>query len=680
MQKSRLEILLIAGVYLTLLTPLVIVRNPLSDQLLVTFFSQALYFQGITTLLVGLWIALCLKQPSFRPNWRDPMLIVMSIFLSTIVFSQLFSIDVSKSFWSVQDRMTGTLHYVYLFCWFLILHSLLREHKNLFVKLITFSCGISTFVSLIAFFEWLPHMAGRITSTLSNPNYLAAYLLIHIAFAYWLWQKTRHISLLALILLHTLILVISGSQGGILALALTSLLVLFFHFKPNAFTNLSVQTFTKLAAVIVLLTTFILTFGHAMSIGMELPTSVQERLQLWDMGVEVLFQKPLTGWGFENTAIGLDAIRDGRIHAALTENWYDRTHNQILDHTIATGLVGLIGFLTLWGTAFFLAIKKQPHAAIALTAIAIYLFFQFDFFYTNLFITIIFAALASTPLQTQQKEKSIRLLFAPILLIALMIAFTTSLSPFLKNQQKVRGIELFSIAPAPGLKLLQNASSHPAPYAYNARRQIAAWVLEDTRVQSESILSFLSQEFNDVMSHPHPELRMALAAFTIEQRIQTHDSTASERAGAYAQTMTAIAPTRPEGYAALGVHAESKNDYLIAAEHFADAKTFAFNQRWSQTYSALLAGSYAKQGAWEQTVSEITNLSSVSPSIGFTLVESIAQGTEQNANVPEALIDLTILVVNNQPTQALLEYAQTIFEATQDQERLNTIELLMNQL
>ena len=114
MKKERIEQFVVWMIFAVLFVPLFIVRNPLTDQFIATFFSQSMFFQIVVEILVVGWLALAFSGKKFRPNWRDPVVISVNIFMLLLIVSQFFSVDFERSFWSVQDRMTGLFHYLHL--------------------------------------------------------------------------------------------------------------------------------------------------------------------------------------------------------------------------------------------------------------------------------------------------------------------------------------------------------------------------------------------------------------------------------------------------------------------------------------------------------------------------------------------------------------------------------------
>ena len=75
-------------------------------------------------------------------------------------------------------------------------------------------------------------------------------------------------------------------------------------------------------------------------------TSSQARQYIWPMALDGAMQRPLLGWGQENFNYLFNANYNPHMYSQ--EQWFDRAHNVFLDWLVASGLVGLLAYLSLY--------------------------------------------------------------------------------------------------------------------------------------------------------------------------------------------------------------------------------------------------------------------------------------------------------------------------------------------
>jgi Flp pilus assembly protein TadD len=75
-------------------------------------------------------------------------------------------------------------------------------------------------------------------------------------------------------------------------------------------------------------------------------TSSQARQYIWPMALDGALERPLLGWGQENFNYLFNAHYNPHMYGQ--EQWFDRAHNVFLDWLVASGLVGLLAYLSLY--------------------------------------------------------------------------------------------------------------------------------------------------------------------------------------------------------------------------------------------------------------------------------------------------------------------------------------------
>ena len=133
------------GIILILFLPLLVYRPVLYPYV----FSKILSFQFIVEIIFIIWLFLALYfGKKYRPDWKNPLVIALTIFMGILFLTSLTGIDSAKSFWSTQERMTGVITLLHFYVFFIILISILKN-KESWQKMIWLSlvCSVKARVS-----------------------------------------------------------------------------------------------------------------------------------------------------------------------------------------------------------------------------------------------------------------------------------------------------------------------------------------------------------------------------------------------------------------------------------------------------------------------------------------------------------------------------------------------------
>lgn len=392
-------------VYLIIIaTPLFYLRQSVYPYI----FSKTLFFQGLAEILFALWLALVLADRRFLPR-RTPFLAALAVFIGVLVATSLLGVDVSRSFWSLQERSLGVFAFFHLAAFALILSSLFRagalRAKNVFLA----SLGTAAAVSAIAFLQIKNHnlllnenLGGRPGATFGNPTFLAGYLSVHIFLALYLLARffsrngeaprraayAEPIFLAASAALTLGALFLGQTRGDILGVAAGLFaLVVFFTFRPPAF-RLGVLNrrnfYAGLAAVLIVAgTAFWFTRGNDIwknvpglsrfrDISLSTP-NLQPRLIALKAAWQGFLERPLSGWGWENFNVVYNKYYDPRaLEVSYQETRFDKPHNVVLENLVTGGIPLLVSAVGLLGIIVFEALRSKDRlfgqfvAAIAL--------------------------------------------------------------------------------------------------------------------------------------------------------------------------------------------------------------------------------------------------------------------------------------------------------------------------
>ena len=322
-------------------------------------FLKSIVFKIIVLLASFLFLFLLFKNKLYKlyKNW---MVISFSLFLLILPILSIFSINFNESLWGGFERMEGVFYYFYLFLFLLILLYILRDNKtwkNIFISITISNILISSLAILQKFNINIGIMeyAGRIGGTLGNAAYLSSVLLfglIFLSFFFYRYKKYRIFSSIAIIL-NIIAIFISATRGSLLALFFVILLSLLFSiFKKGFLEKKKKIILSSILIIFVLFISSIFIFKdfevikkveslrRISNISLSDSTSAS-RLVIWKYSFDSFIDKPIFGWGLENFDDSFNKYYDNTI----SEEWFDRAHNNYLDILITGGIISLLIYL-----------------------------------------------------------------------------------------------------------------------------------------------------------------------------------------------------------------------------------------------------------------------------------------------------------------------------------------------
>ena len=120
--EKILKTIIFGGTVLILFTPLI-----LSSKFFFPFVGpKSLYFMGLTEIVFFSWLFLIIFYPKYRPRLNF-ILLSLILFTAILIIASLFGADLSYSFWSKFERMTGILMMLHLLAFFLVVSSVFRK-------------------------------------------------------------------------------------------------------------------------------------------------------------------------------------------------------------------------------------------------------------------------------------------------------------------------------------------------------------------------------------------------------------------------------------------------------------------------------------------------------------------------------------------------------------------------
>jgi len=462
-------------------------------------FSKIIAFRIIVEILLFFWLLLAWTNKKYRPNWKHPLVLSLTIFIGILVLTMLTGVDFQRSFWSTQERMTGVLTWLHFWAWFLILTSCLKKKED-WLNLVKFSLLISVLTGLYAFgqkwgFEFLPRppFTDVLVGPFGNPIFLGVYALLHIFLAGFLAFQTRErsvkVAALIISLFNLIVMIMTGSRGALIGFI--SGVFLFLIFKLLTLRSFKLKIFL-LVIIFIFIGAFIFTLFSTNASWLANAPSVQHligqgfvswgRTNAWKIAWQGFLEKPFLGWGWENYNVVFNQFYNPEsLLYGSPETWFDRSHNQVLDILCLTGIFGLIAYLAVFFSISWLFKKNkqqtegaEPIRRGSASLLILFVLF-FAYFIQNLFVfdtpgpmIVFFFSLGLFYVWTQKEEiysdnrvamgadvspgrspsglrpSELRIL-PPLLLIFLFIflplgIYKFNIEPFQKSNQGIKGL------------------------------------------------------------------------------------------------------------------------------------------------------------------------------------------------------------------------------------------------
>jgi O-antigen ligase/tetratricopeptide (TPR) repeat protein len=333
--------------------------------------GKNIIFRVLAEIAFGSWAILAFRDRRYRLpfSWLTAL---YGVFLIVLAIADIHGVEPAKSFWSNFERMEGWVTHLHLFLYFIAAVGLFSGEKiwNAFFQT---SLGVSIIVGIYGLQELAT--TSRINSTLGNADYLAVYMLFNIFFALMLIGRSQGKKFIqscygVIILFDAIVLYYTATRGVILGLGFGLFLAavfiaLFGKTQPKLRKASSILIGVLVVIVVGFLgirnTSFVRSnpvLGRFASISVNDGTT-RSRLMIWSMAFQGFKEKPLIGWGQENFNYVFAQYYNPKMYDQ--EPWFDRTHNVFLDWLIDGGILGLLLYLSLFGTALYYIWRKEHH-------------------------------------------------------------------------------------------------------------------------------------------------------------------------------------------------------------------------------------------------------------------------------------------------------------------------------
>lgn len=184
--------------------------------------------------------------------------------------------------------------------------------------------------------------------------------------AIWSVRYVEPATYLLLILLDVFLLMKTATRGAILALTggalLTAVLIALFEKRNTVARKIGIGAVVGVCAVVGLFflvrdTEFVRTDPVLSRIASISLSEGMPRFTIWSIGLKAFTENPVLGYGQENFNYAFNTYYEPRMYAQ--EQWFDRAHNIFFDWLVASGLLGLLAYLSLYAYALWFIWKRN---------------------------------------------------------------------------------------------------------------------------------------------------------------------------------------------------------------------------------------------------------------------------------------------------------------------------------
>jgi len=565
--------LILMGTILILFTPLII-----SGKFFFPFVGpKSLFFMGLVEIIFFAWLFLVFISPKYRPRF-NPILIALILFLLISILASVFGADLSYSFWSKFERMTGILMILHLLAFFLVISTCFE--KSDWKIIFTVSLFVGVIISFIALTSKNPSMRGG--ATIGNDSFLGTYLLFNLFLALYLILKSEiglriYSSICFIIMALTLIL--SGARAVKLSF-LGGLILLFFlwlaFYQKGKLRRLGIFLLIFSLISLIIFTFFAFqpeSFVRKGVIEKNVGETFGGRFIVWAEAWKGFLQRPILGWGLENFEFAFTSNYNSCLGTArcASDIWYDRAHNIIFDTLVASGILGMLSYFGIFIAVFYIIWKNYFNKKFdfwicgVLTVLLISYFIQnstvFDMVSSYMIFFLVLGYIGSTsylPKEFQATKKSNFFYFFVVIII--LILFFLSFLKFVIQPLQTDAFVIQAIQTSEfesRISLYQKALTTSPVGRYQIREFFADRTMEFIQSDAarkapteeiEQELDFISKELEKTIKESPYNYRSYLKLGQVYNIYSRFDSQKLSLAEDVLEKAISLSPTNQQGY------------------------------------------------------------------------------------------------------------------------------------
>lgn len=363
---------------LTFLVPLIVIPGSFIFPFIV---PKALAFRTLVLCMLGVFVSgYYTKGSTVRMNlgWISGAVILFGI---SFALSTFFGTDIHHSLWDNHERMLGLFTVLHYILYFFILSNTFQG-KETWNRLIELFVGAGSVVMVLGVLQKISPQflmnngSERVSATLGNAIYLGAYGLFLFFCGLYLYTQGRK-WVLGASLLGVMGIIVSGTRGSVLGMGagLSAMLVVYFFTLPKEHEKAR-RWLGYLALGLIGLASLLFVFRQTPvvrsipAVGSLLNTTLSgtasTRIMAWKIAIVGWQERPVLGWGPNNFFYAFNKYYNPDfLKFGWGETWFDNAHNIILNTLATQGLVGVVSYLSLFGTGVWVLIRGQKKGKIS---------------------------------------------------------------------------------------------------------------------------------------------------------------------------------------------------------------------------------------------------------------------------------------------------------------------------
>ena len=157
-------------------------------------------FRIIVEIIFLLYLVVLFLDKRYKPTFNQ-ITISLLLFGAVSFMAAIFGLNFKTSFFGNYERMSGLFHLLHLLMFFFVLIGVIREKKD-WHTFFTFSIFVSLLMSFLALAQYLgvPFLlrssgGSRLSGTVGNPTFFAAYLIFHLFLIFYFFAEEERFDL-----------------------------------------------------------------------------------------------------------------------------------------------------------------------------------------------------------------------------------------------------------------------------------------------------------------------------------------------------------------------------------------------------------------------------------------------------------------------------------------------------
>ncbi len=394
------------GVFAILLTPLIL--GPFG--LTLSAYPKAVFFRTLIEIIFVFYLLLVFLNSRYFPK-ISILFLVVSVFVGVLILTSLTGINFHRSFFGDPERAEGVILHIHLLVFLLIIISVFNKKEEWFklLKVTVFVSGLSSLAGILqklGFFSFYgTSLPGRISGTLSNPDFFAPYIVLAIFLGIFVllsekkreWKKVWKI----ILILNCFTLILSGTRGAWVGFGVGAAFLFCFWFFRYSNLSRKKRKIILFGVLFLCIFVFLITLNQD-RIGLEENLlfqrfysvfnpldSLAPRLDVWEIAFKGWKEKPILGWGPESFSFVFDKYFKADYLKHMPETiYFDYPHNKIMELMAGAGLLGTLGYLSIFIVLFcsvFKYIKSSKEDKSSIFGLILAALF-ISYFVQNLFV------------------------------------------------------------------------------------------------------------------------------------------------------------------------------------------------------------------------------------------------------------------------------------------------------